>query len=354
MPELVLRVGGRDYAGWKTIRVTRGIECVAGSFAVSVSDRWADQDVPWPIGEEDECVVLIDGEPVITGYVDRRDLSYGPEEHTLTIGGRDKAAALVDCSALPGQWEYWGIPLLTLVQRLAKPFGIVPRLQPGLKPPSVPTRLAIDPGDSALDVIERACRVAGVLPVSDGAGGLVLTRPGSARTATSLVEGQNVLGASARYDASHRYRRYVVMGQQPGSDQGTAETTAFVRGYATDPNVRRAERVLVVRSENSITPEQAKRRAQWEATVRAARGDEVTALVQGWKQGNGELWPVNELVKVRLPYLGVSGELLISQATYSLDDHSGTTTELWLKRPDAFVPEPVIPSAAWKELAGGV
>jgi len=51
---------------------------------------------------------------------------------------------------------------------------------------------------------------------------------------------------------------------------------------------------------------------------------------------------------------------------FSLDDSAGTTTQLTLVRPDAFLPEPVIEptvargrkgkkgSAPWAELAGGV
>jgi prophage tail gpP-like protein len=354
MPDVRLSVNGRLYDGWKSARVTRGIESVSGSFELVVSDRWAGQSVAWPIVEEDECTLILEGEHVITGYVDRRNLSFGVGDHTLSVAGRDAAAALVDCSAYLKTWEFLGVPLLSLVKKLAAPFGLKISLQPGLTPPSLPAKLTVDPGDSAFDAIERACRMCGILPVSDGKGGVVLTRAGSARCGTAIVQGENVLGASARFDAAGRYRRYIVTGQHPGTDDWDGATVAGVRGEASDPNVRRASRILLVRAEGGVTIEHARRRAQWEAKVRAARGDGITVRVQGWTQGDGKLWPLNARVDVRLPFLGIEGELLITQATHQLDEHGGTTTELWLRRPDAFLPEPVVPKGAWKELVGGV
>ena len=81
--------------------------------------------------------------------------------------------------------------------------------------------------------------------------------------------------------------------------------------------------------------------------------------VQGWTQGNGALWPVNALVRVRSPHLGVDGDMLISQVVYSVGE-DGTKSVLTLRRPDAFTPEPSVSNPAkggplyWKEIQHGV
>jgi len=340
--DLVLQVNGVDYGGWKSAAVTRGIETVAGGFELEVTERWAGQDKPWPIFEEDECSLSIEGVPVITGHVDRRSLVYGAAAHSLTVSGRDKTGALVDCSADLRQWEFRQVPLLTLAKRLADPFGIGVSLQPGLSMPPPPAKFSIDPGDTAFDALEQACRMAGVLPICDGAGGLRLSRVGTTRCSTELIHGENILAASADYDASGRFARYVVSGQQAGSDLLGGEATR-VKAEARDENVRRRDRVLVVRPEKSATQAHAKQRAAWEATVRAARSRRVRVTVRGWTQGDGTLWPVNALVPVRSPYLGIDAELLITQATYRLAESEGTTTELSLMAAEAFDPEPVVP-----------
>lgn len=356
-----LRVNGVEYGGWKTARVTRGIEAVSGTFDLAVSERWANQDQAWPILEEDECAVRLGDEAVITGYVDRRGLSFGAREHTLSVSGRDKTGDLVDSSAVLDKWEFRNISLQTLATRVCAPFGIRVTLHSRLGQAEIPpvARLSIDPGDTAFDVIERACRMVGALPIPDGAGGLVLARPGTARAQTDLVEGQNILSASAEYDTSGRYSSYLVLGQHKGTDAHSGAAAAAIKGRATDANVNRSARTLIIRPEGNVTPAQAEKRAQWEATVRAARSDTVIVTVQGWTQGDGKtLWPVNALVKVKSPFLGVNGSLLITQATYSVDE-GGTTTTLSLKNPNAFRPEPVVPKNTegehfWKEIARGV
>lgn len=379
-PNLMLQVGGNRYGGWRRIRVLRGIEAIAGGFELEVSERWGEGDL-WPIAEEDECAVWVDGVSVISGYVDKRAVSFGPGEHTLQIAGRDKAAALVDCSAVLKSWEFFGTPLLSLAQKLAEPFGISVTMDPGVDPKAVQltvgnhagsvaaaggagrnkgtalpkpmSKFSIDPGESAWDVLDRACRMSGVLPVSDGFGGVLLTRAGTSRCPTPI--GDNVLSGSATFEASGRYRTYIVSAQQPGSEESFGLEAVSVRGTATDPNVRRAERVLMIRPEASATIETAKTRAQWEAKVRAARGDSVNVTLQGWTTSDGNLWPINSLVATHIPLFGIDGDMLITQAVHTIDLDTGVLTQLTLRRPDAFLPEPVVSlSGFWKEIAGGV
>ncbi len=363
MSNVKLTVNQKEYAGWKTARVTRSIESISGSFELSVSEKWANQDIPWPIAEEDECTLKIDDTVLITGYVDRRTISYDATDHSLTVSGRDRTGALVDCSALLDKWEFKNVQVQTLAARVCDPLDIRVTVQARLGQAEFPkvAKLSIDPGDSSFEVIEKACRLAGVLPVSDGVGGLLLTRAGTARAATALVEGQNILAATADFDCSTRYRHYLVLGQHKGTDEFSGAPAATIKGTSEDLNVRRIARSLVIRPEGNVTSELAKRRAQWEAAIRAGRADSVMVTVQGWTQSNGVLWPINALVPLRSPMLGIDGDMLITEATYSIDE-GGTTTTLTLKSPNSFAPEPVVAKTKgkktsgkpFKELEGGV
>lgn len=352
MADVLLRVNGTEYAGWKSARVVRSIESAAGSFELSVSDRWAGS-APWPILEGDECTVVVAGVVVLTGYVDKRSVSLSAGEHTVSVSGRDRAGELVDSSAVLKSWEFIRTPVLEIARRVAAPHGVGVTLAPGTPVPPVPDKVSVDPGDSVFDVIERACRTANLLAVSDGRGGLVLMRPGSTRTNTAIIEGENLLSGSTEYDASGRFRTVIVRGQSSGTDALSGAPAANVQASAQDLNVARAPRVLLVRPEGAVTRASAKRRAEWETTVRAARALTVTASVHGWTQGNGALWPVNDLVRVVSPTLELNAEFLIGQVTYSLDE-SGTRTEFQLRLPDAYKPEPVIPKKAKKDTLGGL
>jgi prophage tail gpP-like protein len=370
-----LTVNGKAYGGWTSVRVTRGIEAIAGTFDLTVSERWDGQAEPWPIVEEDTCMVTLGdalNTPVITGYVDIRSQGFDGSSRLFTVTGRDKTGALVDCSAVLGKYEFHKIGVLEFCRQLAEPFEVGVSLQPGAEDKAISTtgqadsggapaavgsagksssmklsspiaRLTINPGDSVFEVIDRACRMAGFLPVSDGAGGIVLTRTGGARATSVLAQGENLLTVDVNFDGTKRYRRYLVAGQTGGSDILSDTSAANVSAEAQDLQVRRASRVLLVRPEGAVTLAFARQRAAWEATVRAARSATVTVTVHGWTQRDGSLWPINALVPVHIPAFGITyTDLLITEATYTLSLQGGTITTLSLTRADAFRPEPTI------------
>ncbi|EPD4808402.1 phage baseplate assembly protein [Escherichia coli] len=92
-------------------------------------------------------------------------------------------------------------------------------------------------------------------------------------------------------------------------------------------------------------------RADFEARQRAARTDETTYVVQGWRQGNGTLWQPNQRVIVFDPVCGFDNtELLVSEVTFT-QDQNGTLTEIRVGPPDAYLPEPEAPGARKKKKA---
>lgn len=353
MTDITLAVRGKKYAGWKSARVTQGVESICGGFELAVSERWANQGKPWEIEEQDECTVSIDGVPLITGYVDAVRISYSSGEHSVSISGRDRAADLVDCSAYLGKWEFKTTSIKQLAEKLCAPHNIPVSFQKGLVLPKSASKISVDPGDTSFSVLERACRTVGVLVVSDGGGGIQIVRGPSGVCTTALIEGQNIKSASASFDVSSRFRKYIVLGQHHGSNEFFGDQTSGVKGTAEDLSIRRAARVSVIRPEGNVTRAQAKVRAQWEATTRSARSNEVSVTVQGWTQGDGGLWPVNQLVSVKSPTLRVNGQMVITQVVRSVDTSSGTQTVLTLKSPTAFLPEPIVPkdSGRWREIS---
>lgn len=355
MSEFVLTVGGSAYRGWKSLRVSRSIEALSGSFALEFADRWAGNERPWPIHEDDECVVSFDGEPVISGFVEAAQSGFTAS----MVEGKDRAGDLVDCSAVLEKWEFADTPVLNIARDLCQPFGVGVSLAAGVSLGNVPKKFSVDPGSTAGHALGELCKVAGVLPVSDGRGNVVLTRGASTVCSTALVEGSNIKDGTARRARTGRFAEYRVLGQHRGGDETNGASAACVQGSARDENVR-ASRVLLVRAEGNVSPAQAKERAQWEATVRAARATTLTVVVYGWTQGDGKLWPLNGLVQVRSPTLHADGEYLISSVAHSLDRASGATTTLTLRPPKAFLLQPTIAPGGqggdrtWREIRRGV
>lgn len=333
MAEITLTIGSRIFGGWEAMEVRRSIETVAGTFNLTVSERYPGQQKVLAINPGDACRVSLDGDTVITGWIDEVRPSYTDSDHSFSISGRDKTGDLVDCSAVnePGQWR--GQKLERIAQALARPFGITVQTETGTGAPF--KSFSIDQGETVFEAIERLCRMRAVLPTSSPQGNLVLTRAGSGRAATRLVKGDNILAASGSFSHLDRFQSYQVKAQQPGNDLVDAETIAQVRGEAIDRAVRR-HRPMLLLAEQAGDASDAKDRAVWEANVRAARARRANVTVQGWREvPGGRLWTPNRLVEIADDWLSVHQEMLITTVEYRISEQ-GTTTRLELMPPGAF------------------
>lgn len=330
-PDLVLKVSGGLYSGWKSVRINRGIEQIAGTFDLSVTERWSGQDTARPIKPGESCQVLMGGVPVITGYVDDVKISYDSGSHGFSVTGRDKTGDLVDCAAIhkSGQWS--GRKVEQIAADLCAPFGIkvIKEVDTG----SVLSEFTIQEGESAFECIERAARMRSILLVSDGLGNLVITRAGKTSSGAELVEGKNIKKCDGEFSWKDRFSKYIVKGQAQGNDEDNSEAVTGQKGEASDGNIARY-RPLIVIAEDQGHAATFKQRAEWESSVRTGRGNRVSVTVQGWQHAGG-LWLPNTLVRLRSPLISIDADFLISACAYTLDD-AGTVTDLTLTLPEAF------------------
>lgn len=126
-----------------------------------------------------------------------------------------------------------------------------------------------------------------------------------------------------------------MLGQQPGNDFIGAEEAAHALGSAADPGVTR-HRPLTLLAEQAADAGEATARAQWEASVRAARARRATVTVQGWRERpGGLLWAPNRVVRLADDWLAVDEDMLIVAVTYTFDEQ-GSRTQLTLAPPGAF------------------
>lgn len=339
-----LAVGGSVYSGWKSMTLTRSIEAVAGGFDLDLTERWDGQTTRWPIDPGDAAELRLGGERVLSGYVDQVERGIEADSHKVKIAGRDRTGDLVDCSAVHEPDEFNGLDLAQLASAIAQPFGV--KVTAAVDVGAVFAPFKIEPAETAYAAIERACRMRAVLPMGDGNGGLLLTRAGMGRAAGALIEGQNVKSASMSYGWKERHSRYIVKSQTPdlgltepapglpGAGPGAGALLPAAKGEATDRSINRY-RPLLLLAEMPADGPSATERAAWEAGVRAGRSVKVTVVVQGWRQANGQLWPLNGLCQVRLPSLDINDQLLITGLRFSFAE-SGSLTEITLTRADAF------------------
>lgn len=333
MTRIQLNLNGAGYTGWKKLSVVRSVEALAGRFDIELSDKR-----PFPVPRGGAVELLLYGNTIITGYTDSLSVDIASDDHILNISGRDKTGDLVDSSSLVQSQEMNNVTLREIVEAIVEPFGVTAIFQ--TNPTEVFKKFSFQQ-ETAFDAIERACRLRGVLASSNEKGEVVIQKYGQSRTIAGLALGENILRAAVTYNDTERFSVYKVYGQQSGDDNTSPEASTNPNGESRDLAVTRYRPKIII-AEGNVDNNIAQQRAEWEAAIRAARAVSVEVTVAGWTDDGGGLWRENRLVRTKILPLGINGDMLIKEVSYSLDDKNGEKTRLILVRPDAYEKQPDI------------
>lgn len=338
--KLILKAGGQRLEGWETVSVHRELGAIAGQFSIGTTDRFIDDDSKFPLAPGLPVEIFLNDDKVMTGFIDRIEFSFSPEGRNVRVSGRDKTGELVDNSADITNSNILKQPFNKVLESLCAPFSVKVVDNVGSFKPLENT--TPNQGDTVASVIDRLARHQGATLVTSEKGELVITKLAESNSHTDLVQGENVLSATASYDETDRFKTYSVRSPQLVLDATNGQDTANVVGEAMDNGVSRSFRKKIIIGESAMSIEQAKIRAQWEAKVAAGRALQVECMVQGWRQGNGQLWKLNQVVGVDLNYALLKEDLLVTGIEFQKSNSSGSTTRLVMTRKDAFKPEPVV------------
>ncbi len=363
--EVEIRVGGKRYGGWKSVLITSSIDQVARAFALEVTENFPG-NTDFKALQTGELVQVFIGEDLVcTGYITSTPISYDGKTITVQVQGKSRTVDLVDCcppsaayaaptassnlwsevkgksgkaqaspsTAAKPQTTWKNLPAGRIIEELAKPYGITLTISGESNEVKTHT---VNPGETVFESIKRLITKDNLVLTDDEAGNLVLVEPGSAGQATDALElGGNILKASAKFDASARFSRYVALGQHAGTDEDFGRTAAEDKGVAADPEVKRF-RLKVLKDSGQASLKTAGERVQFEANFQAAKFRAATYTVQGWRQSDGSLWRPNTTVLVRDQKLFPSGgTMLVVQVKLQLSS-AGMTAELGLMPPAGY------------------
>lgn len=329
--DVQLEVGGRSYSGWSSVEITRSLERVGWPFSLELYQGASASD-PVVIRPQSSCVVRIDRQTVITGYVDDVSINVRGDGIEMPVSGRSKTSDLVDCHPDPDGKRRWAaVKVEHLAAELAAEYEVDVVTDVATGAPL--ERFALQLGETVYDAIERACGLRQLMVCDDERGRLLITRAGSERIPGALVYGSNLISVSCRFSGADRFSEYVCRGQRAGTATIDADAAQLVNGTATD-NVSRHRR-LVLQPDGRTDAAACKARAEWEMLTRWGRSTSITAVVPGWLTSEGAVWAINQVVRVRVPPALIDDDFLIVEARLSRD-LTGTKTELTLQPPEAF------------------
>lgn len=348
MSEVLVKVRGATFLGWKDVLITRSLESLCASFSLSYIDAWQFADgqggySKWYLKPGDPCEIFIDNDLLITGYIDEVNSSYDGDSRTFSVAGRDKTCDLVDCAAsVERDRTYQNLTVAQCARLLLSPFGITLIEQASSGKPLA--QISVDNGQTVFDVLENASKQRALLLTTNEKGEFLVTSPGFKKASVAIIEGEtNILSAAMSLDHKKRFSKVVVMGQANSGEALSAELSFQTKASATDPTVDRY-RPRVITAERTLTQNEANLRAQWESKYNAAKSVTIQMSLNGWRQGtdkNAPLWDTNMTVEVDAPELSTRGVMLIETVRYRLNEQ-GEIVELTLSRPDAWVPNPIV------------
>lgn len=335
---VTLGVGGHDYAGWKNVSISAGIERQARDFSLGITWQWPGSGpVPIRIRQGELVELRIGQDLLLTGYVFSTPISYDSQTITLKVSGRSRTADLVDCAAVnqPGQWR--GQSVQNIVAAIAGEYGIKvindAVISLGIEDHT------IEPGETAFESIDRLLTLSRLFSTDDGRGRLVIASPGSAGRAVDTLElSKNIKAGETNLDFSNVFSEYISRGQRSGTDDSYGAEASEIEARIVDERITR-RRVKVIQQSGQLSSAIARDRVEWERASAVGKALAVSYTLQGWRQSNGELWRHNMLVRVVDPLIGFDRDMLISEISYELSDQ-GTTAKISVAPPEAFLPEP--------------
>lgn len=326
-------------SGWKSVMVRRGIEHMPSSFDIELTELFPGDAARVTVQRGDSCQVLLGKDLVITGYIDRVIPAIDKASHSIRITGRSMSQDLVDCSAEWDGSQISGANALGVAQQLAQPYGIsVSSLaDPG---PPIP-KFNFSVGDTCYELIERICRFTGLLVYDLPDGSVVLAQVGKARAGSGFTEGENIQSGRTTFAGDQVYSEYdaCLLSVNYYFDAGLRNAPV---AKSIDPNVKRRRVKKWVCESGQAALDLRQKRADWECARRGGRSLQVWVRTDSWRDAAGTLWTPNTIAKVIAPSLKVSTDLCISEVTFRRNSIDGTTAELVLMPPAAFLPEPIV------------
>ncbi|WP_417423622.1 phage baseplate assembly protein [Hoeflea sp.] len=364
---IALKIDGVLYDQWISAEVSRDLKDFSGSFSFSFRDRYrsakalqyASRGAPYKLRPGPAVEIRVNGQLVLKGWIDKATPDISDREASVTISGRDKAGDLIDSAAMTdGPAEFKNVKLEDAARRIAAPYGLTVRSEIDTGAPF--ERYSLDLAETAFSAIEKGARSRHALILSDGVGGIVITRTGKTRAPADLKLPGNVTRSSATFSHENRHSETIVRGQgeKAGKKRGpvnldaTAEPLApgdrpagdgsataterqgtVATGRAKDGEITR-HRPVVHLARSKADNVSATDEADWRMRTARAESEEVTHTVKGFDVG-GKLWQVNQMATVSDAFLDIERDMLISKVAYREDD-AGRTTDLSIISPEAF------------------
>ena len=337
-PEVSIRIGGDQWAQWDALEISAGIEELARSATIETWDDREDAGIGFPFAEGDEIEIDVGTglpggtERVLTGYIGRVTMDYGPTHSRVTVEAASSSIDLLESSGPVKKWR--GQPKLKIATDLLAPYEILVTSTFAM---AMAEKFKIEPEETVFDALHRLAQSEAAMLLTDEMGDVIFDRASTTAIRTKLRQGHNIIRGTRVGDYSERASAYTVLSQRASTALYRGKEAAQLIYQLDDAEVTRY-RPMIFLVDGPGQQDELERRARHELHTRTARSKMVSYGVEGWHHWEG-LWKPNLLVGVEDDRFGIRENLLVSRVVLQVDARHGSegfVTHLDLARPDSF------------------
>jgi prophage tail gpP-like protein len=366
--EISLRINERIINRWQRYSINADMLTPADSFELSLAPA---RPEIWALVPPDALVeVRIDDTPVVSGYIDERDLQVAKSGASITVNGRDKSGRLIDESS--DLKAYGKMSLKALAEFIAAPtFSSVSlsnarnrdlvrgrrsgKAEPGTEPLFAKASEApkkVEPGETRWDVLRQFLEPARLLAWSSADGQeLIVGLPNYSqgtqwrffvpREGSSRATEGNVIDVSFTESVANRYSIITMVGSSKGDSASYGEqVTKHRHTVRQGPNpdgtgdAFRVRKQLIMSDDEIKNGRDAKARAERELAFRDAEAKVIEITVKGHSQrrlrgDQPAVFTFDTMAELEIEGY-VSGRYLIASCAYSVDRDEGEITKMKL------------------------
>lgn len=296
-----------------------------------------------PFKQGDEISAIVDGERMMTGYIDEISGTEAGGVYEITYSGRDKTGDLIDSQIdIIDDIRSDGLTLKTLIGKVLSHLGLSISVIDEYSPAAF--NLAEDfispqPGESAIGFLLKYARKRQALLSTDGDGNIVITQssptdPGDALQSAVGSNSNNVISQNWAIDSRKAFNRYVHRGQLDlralnfGGETDIA--TAINQGAEVTYSPSRTGRQRVIVEDGGYSTAQLRSRALWSRQFGIAGALRYTCAVKGHQRPSDGVWRENTLAQVVADAANINEKMLIESVTFTQGNEIPTITTLQL------------------------
>lgn len=371
-----ITINDRTFIYFKGLRIIESLDKFGKVFEVNLN---VPQEDDFNIEINDVVNIDIDGERLMTGFVESFDCSATPTQRIFNIFGRDIVVDFTD-STLPNVVFKTPFNIVDALKKLLFKCGFIVKSQNN-KFISTQTsqvgKIAIindfgyipnftqedalqyikDVNSKSFEFIRNLANQRGIIFGTNPFGDIVIQEIGNETSSTILQcikndnsSSNNIIESKVITNFQDRFHKYEYISS---SSNGEAIKSLFVKdglnpskSIANDLVVKRASVIdeevrknrIFTKYKSGLTQSQCENLATWELNVRKARSKIFNYKVLGFRQNLSEnlivnpLWKTNQLVYVydESQYPIIDDEFLIKTIVYRQDNSVGTICELEL------------------------